>query len=406
MRDSDKYWSRDFERIVTPPQKREDWARVWEAIRAEYRSRRGDREGAIYTNHQGFLALNAVCHMLQQKPVMPLDGIGGVTMSIQMAVVAAQSLNREYTAWSGNARTNLYELRDVTAEAAADAVLKNRHGIAVIDTTSRSKDGSSPLWTEKYKRRHEATHVWQFTLNPSNKGLISEEKMLADPEYPALVEKLGNYYKDTTTLGDIFSEATAEAIAGAGWKAGLKTRTRTKEFLGRFFREVKRIYGKEALDLLHLVHPYVRVVLDQVRSESIHRDVLLSSDIRLREQSTIETASALKQMAAINPFDPNERRSWSELGADIVRMARETVKGLDPAKDGPDISALRQIAKMEPVNTGDKRLSWKDLTLAAVETARNADEAIKGANVEMNVGAAVAQEVHRDERAPAQSISL
>jgi hypothetical protein len=63
--------------------------------------------------------------------------------------------------------------------------------------------------------------------------------------------------QEKTTPADIYSEATAHAVAGAGWKVGLRTRARAEAFLERFFREVKLTYGEESLKILHLAHPHV-----------------------------------------------------------------------------------------------------------------------------------------------------
>jgi len=414
------YWG--AERIVIAPRTTEEWEQVWGAIRAEFRPRPGEREGCLYTNHQGFVALNAMVNMIQKKSTMPLNGIDGMTLSRRLAFLVAEGLQDEARCWSGEARRNLYELGDVTAEAVADTMIKNRRGVAAVDTTSRSFDGSPSLWYEKYKRRHEATHVWQFTLNARNMGLISEERMMADPEYPVLSQTLGNYYEKTTPA-DIYSEATAHAVAGAGWKVGLRTRARAEAFLERFFREVKLTYGEESLKILHLAHPHVRRVLDYVRSVETdirrgeertsgnavksggrgiadsggtgeqtpgasrrdevspgslgeRRDDGTEDDVnarrgigfigmggfdsegRLGGKITIETdrkddralalTSALKKIAAIEPSDPGDTRSWRELAVVVVGTAREAVAGFERAEEGKLIPALLEIAEMDP----------------------------------------------------------
>src|SRR5262249_30415572 len=283
--------------------------------------------------------------------------------------------------------------------------------------------GYSPsLRHEKDKRYHEAAHVWQYTVNPNNLGLISEEEMLADPDYPVLAREVGKFHKNPTPE-DVYSEGTAWGIAGEGWHVGLYTKARAEGFLGRFFRAVKLRYGQETLDLLHLAHPHVRRVLDYVRSESVERErnvgrreettsgravesgntgapdaggareeiagasrrgEVSSRSMGQRRESgrlrstflgvgdfgsngqlggttTIETvprgdramaqAVALTRIANIDPSNPNERRLWPELGAAAVGMARDALVNVAQSENGVTVSALREIAKMEPVQT-------------------------------------------------------
>src|SRR5215475_5490795 len=287
MRDFKKYWSKDFERILTHPKTEEDWGLVWGAVRGKFKYRSGNREGVLCTNHQGFIALNGLSHMIGKKePALfqELDSSDGITMPNELALVVTHALRAEAEFWFGGARAGLNRLSVLVVEALADARVKNRNAIAVVDTTSPSIYGYSPsLRHEKDKRYHEAAHVWQYTVNPKNLGLIREEEMLADPYYPVLAREVGKFHKNPTPE-DVYSEAAAWGIAGEGWNVGLYTKARAEDFLERFFNSVKHQYGREALDLLHLAHPHVRRVLDYVRSESLA--VELERNVGRREETT------------------------------------------------------------------------------------------------------------------------
>jgi hypothetical protein len=403
MRDFNKYWSKDFDRIVTPPEKPEDWGPVWSAVRGKFKFRPGNRDGCLCTNHQGFVALHAVSRIIGEKePLLAheLDSSDGITIPNQLALVVAHALRAEAECWFGSARTGLNRLSVLVIEALADARVKNRNAIAVVDTTSPSLYGYSPsLRHEKDKRYHEAAHVWQFTVNPENQGLISEERMLADPEFPVLAREVEKFRKNPTP-SFVYTEATAWAIAGEGWNVGLQTKTRTETFLGRFFRDVKAEYGQAALDLLHLVHPHIRKVLDYVRSESIERTVGRREERTsgnavesggtgaADSEGTGEQTAGASRRDEVSPGGLGEGR---DDGADEVktrlrrgglgmggfdsgirfggRMSVEIAFTRD--RDFVLTSALEKIATIDPSNPGDTR-SWQELGNSAVAIAREA----------------------------------
>ena len=400
MNDSGKFW--ETERIVIAPETAEEWGPVWSAIGAEFRSRSGNREGSIYTNHQGLVAIRAMSRMITEKSTtLPelqendFRDLDGMTLPRRLAFLVGNELMGEAKCWSGKAQEGLNKLSDVVGTAVADAFIKNRNGVAVIDITAPSSYGYSPSLRHKMGIVfHEGTHVWQYTLNERNLGLISEEKMLADPEYPVLAQTLGNYYENMTPQ-DIFSEVTAWGIAGEGWNVGLYTKARTEAFLERVFRAVKLDYGQEALDMLHLVHPHVRRVLDHVRS--VGRDVGRgeekasgtavasggrgiedsdrtgeeipgasrgyeaspgslgarrddgSGEVKMRLGINLALTSALKTIAAIDPSNQAETRTWRELAAVAVGTARAAVAGFERVEEGKVNQALMEIAKMDPV---------------------------------------------------------
>jgi len=460
MNDSGKFW--ETERIVIAPETAEEWGPAWSAIGAEFRSRSGNREGSIYTNHQGLVAIRAMSRMITEKSTtLPelqendFRDLDGMTLPRRLAFLVGNELMGEAKCWSGKAQEGLNKLSDVVGTAVADAFIKNRNGVAVIDITSPSSYGYSPSLRHKMGIVfHEGTHVWQYTLNERNLGLISEEKMLADPEYPVLARTLGNYYENMTPA-DIYSEATAWGIAGEGWNVGLYTKARTEAFLERFFMAVKLDYGQEALDMLHLVHPHVRRVLDHVRS--VGRDVRRGEEaasgktverggrgvgntdgtgeeiagasrrveaspgslgegrddgpdeVKMRLGINLALTSALKTIAAIDPSNQTETRSWRELAAVAVGTARAAVAGFERVEEGKVNQALMEIAKMDPAGGQDARRSCKEVTVMAVEMARTALDAI---SQDMNVGtdvvmdaAEMARDTHINGRAPAQDIS-
>lgn len=487
MRDFNKYWSRDFKRITTPPQSTKDWGQVWGAIRGKFKYRTGNKEGCLCTNHQGFVALSAFSHRVRgSEPVFlaELNKGDGITISNEDMRDIAHALRAEAECWFGSARTGLNRLSVLVIDALTDAMVKNRKAVAIVDTTSLSMYGYSPsLRHQKDLRLHEGAHVWQWTINPTNHGLISEEKMISDPEYPVLAREVGELYGNPNlSVRFKYSEAVAWAIAGEGWNVGLHSKARTEGFLERFWTEVKLEYGPEALDLLHLMHPHVRRVFNYVRGrvernvgrreETTSRAVVESGDgsvteadktggetpgssrraevsqrslgerrdsgtddgndhLRIAflgrggfssgrhrgEQIAIETApqgdrrltqpQALEKIAAINPYDTKERRLWPEIGRFAVGLAREAIKGLAPAEEGIVVSTLREISQMKPVNTGDKRLSWKDVTVMAVKRAREAQAAIlqQGVNIEKDVAIGAGEAVQRNARAPAKGVS-
>lgn len=424
------YWR--TKRIVDIPQTPKEWEQVWTDIRAVFRPRSGGREGCLYTNHQGLIAVLSTVSTITNKPLDILI-TDGITLNWPLAQEVKNTLLSEARSWTGKARIKLQELGESFNELLANAMLTKKLAVAIVDTTTPSLDGSR--WGRlKSTLRHEATHVWRRTVNDRNPGLIREEKMISDPEYPVLSQILGRHYEDPTAPR-IYDEGVTYAIAGKGLMAGLPTKGRTNGFLARFFTEVKREYGQEALDLLRLAHPNAGRVLAHIKDESVERDVRADTklvglpiqrndffkfdlEIRLGEQASIGNIpqgdldlvqrQALEKIAAINLSNPSEMRSWSQLGRLAVGLAREALAGLGPAENGTAISALRQIAKMEPVNTGDKRLSWKNVAEKAVETAREAwDLILQSANVQTNVvmsAAEVTREIHRNERAPARGI--
>jgi hypothetical protein len=466
MSESSKFW--ETERIVIAPETPEEWGPVWSAIGAEFRSRSGNREGSIYTNHQGLVAIRSISLMIkEQSTALPelhehdFRDLDGMTLPNRLAFLVANQLMVEARCWSGQAKEGLAKLSDVVGTAVADAFIKNRNGVAVIDITSPSAYGYSPSLRHKMGIVfHEGTHVWQYTLNEQNLGLIREEKMLEDPEYPVLARMLGNYYENMTPA-DIYSEATAWGIAGEGWNVGLYTKARTEAFLERFFRAVKLDYGREALDMLHLVHPHVRRVLDHVRFErdvgrgeertsgyavegggggiadsgrtgeeipgASRRDEASPGslgegrddgpdEVKMRlgisvtnGDRALALTSALKTIAAIDPSNQADTRSWRELAAVAVGTARAAVAGFERVEEGKVNQALMEIAKMDPAGGPDARRSCKEVTVTAVGLARTAlDEISQGTNVGTDVAMGAAEtalDAPSNGRPPAQGIS-
>jgi hypothetical protein len=119
--------------------------------------------------------------------------------------------------------------------------------------------------------------------------------------------------------------------------------------------------------------------------------------------------SALKTIAAIDPSNPADTRSWRELAAAVVGTAREAVAGFERVEEGNVIRALLEIAEMDPGGGADARRSCKEVTETAVKMAYAALDAIsQGANVGKDVAMGAAETMrdsHSNERAPAQGMS-
>jgi hypothetical protein len=97
MNDSGKFW--ETERIAIAPETAEEWEPMWSVIGAEFRSRSGNREGSIYTNHQGLVAIRAMSRMITEKsttlPELQEDDfrdIDGITLSRRLAFLVGNEL--------------------------------------------------------------------------------------------------------------------------------------------------------------------------------------------------------------------------------------------------------------------------------------------------------------------------
>ena len=119
--------------------------------------------------------------------------------------------------------------------------------------------------------------------------------------------------------------------------------------------------------------------------------------------------SALQKIAAIEPSDRSDTRTWGELASVAVRTAREAVAGFERVEEGEVIQALLKIAEMDPGGGQDARRSCKEVTETAVKMAHTALDAIsQGANVGTDVAMGAAETMrdsHSNERTPAQGMS-
>jgi hypothetical protein len=391
-----KYWN--TKRIVDVPQTTEEWGHVWAEIGAVFRPRSGEREGCICTNHQGFIAVQATLAMSAGRPLADLTLTDGLTLQWPWAFDVREQLQRQALSWSGKAQSKLQKLSDVIAEALADSMMKKKQAVAVVDTSSLLFGRWPKLWYEKYKRRHEATHIWQYTLNDKNLGLISEEKMLADPEYAVIAEKLEDYYPKMAPA-DVYSEAIAFLIAGQGVPVGLPTKKRANAFLERFFKEVQLEYGQQALDRLRIVHPRVRQLLDNVRSESVER--IFGREEARRSGNAVESGAA-EQIAdagrrdEVSPGSMEERRDdgteaevkirkgiiLTEMGGFNSEISFGEKRSIETAPKGDRALAPQQsLEKIATINLSDPNETrlWSTLGSAAVAIAREAVAGLKSA---------------------------
>src|SRR5262249_44123019 len=109
MSSANNYWG--TERVKSFPQTLEGLEQLWSDIRAEFRPRSSGKEGCLYTNHQGFIAVHAAINVVQRGPALvPIDGADGVTLRLSMAVRIAEALRLESMYWSGKAGENFDKL--------------------------------------------------------------------------------------------------------------------------------------------------------------------------------------------------------------------------------------------------------------------------------------------------------
>jgi hypothetical protein len=403
MSSASNYWG--TERVKSFPQTLGELEQLWGDIRAEFRPRSPGREGCLYTNHQGFIAIHAAINNIQSiqtgQALLPIDRGDGVTSSIIMAVRIAETLRLESMFWSGKAGENFDKLAGSYVEAIENAIANNRRAVSVVDTSSNDYLGRHTLWYEKYKRRHEATHVWQFSVNSRNLGLISEQEMKADPDYPLLSKGLAGYYPDMTAE-DVYSEAVAMTVAGAGYLAGFRTRKHAEAFLDRYFRQVILAYDEKALDTLHLVHPHVREVINHVaaylgrREEKASGRNVENSAGGNGETKGIDEPTTRESRGVRGPQE-HVAGGWGGDGGAERGVSREQIvagAGRVSASKHPDqslrehgstgselpttgqpsvhlIAALGKISTIEAADPSGLR-TWKELALSAGNIAREA----------------------------------
>jgi hypothetical protein len=238
-----------------------DLKEAWGNIRAEFRGRsRG--EGCLYTNSQGIHAIKTAFEFIQQAPYS--GRVDALTTNLSGAVEAIDYFRDMAGVLGGKAGENVSNLADLFEEAILDAMTNKREGFAAVDTTVPGDKDDPPLTYLKRLLRHEATHVWQYTVNHKNPGLLSDKVIKADYDYPKLRQAFSAYYENIKP-NEIVAEAVAFVVSGDWKRAGFTDQEQGLKFINRFFSNVVIRYGKKALDSLRLTHPTVKEVIENVR---------------------------------------------------------------------------------------------------------------------------------------------
>lgn len=305
---------------------------AWGNIRAEFRGReRG--EGCLYTNSQGMHAIKTTFELIQQEPYR--GRIDALTTNLSGAVEAIDYFRDQAHVLGGKAGESVGKLADLFEEAILDAVTNKREGIAIVDTTVPGDKDDRQLTSVKKSLRHEATHVWQLTINHKKPGLLSDTVIKADPAYPMLKRTFSEYYANIKP-DEIVSEAVAFVVSGDWKKAGFTNEEQGLEFIGRFFSNVVIRYGKKALDSLHLTHPTIKGVIENVRN-------IPTRELRSRGKTTKDVGGGPESVEEGSRNDGEAPRNRAKIRATQSRLAGgwscEDVGGL--RGNGAEPSAVR-----------------------------------------------------------------
>jgi hypothetical protein len=239
-----------------------DLKEAWGNIRAEFRPRTKG-EGCLYTNSQGIHAIKTAFELIQEQPYS--GRVDALTANLSGAAEAIEYFKDMAGVLGGKAGAGVSHLADLFEEAILDAVTNKREGFAAVDTTAPGDKDDPPLTYLKKLARHEATHVWQYTINHKSPGLLSDEVIKADPDYPRLKRAFSAYYENIKP-GEIVAEAVAFVVAGDWKRAGFTNEERGLKFINRFFSNVVIHYGEKALDSLRMTHPKIKEVIENVRN--------------------------------------------------------------------------------------------------------------------------------------------
>lgn len=242
-----------------------DLKEAWGNIRAEFHGR-SSGEGCLYTNSQGIHAIKTAFELIQE---IPYSGrVDALTTNLSGAVEAIEYFRDIADVLGGKAGENVSNLADLFEEAILDARKNKREGFAAVDTTVPGDKDDPPLSYLKKLVRHEATHVWQYTINHKNPGLLSDKAIKADSDYPKLKLAFSAYYENIKP-NEIVAEAVAFVVSGDWKRAGFTDQEQGLKFINRFFSNVVIRYGKKALDSLRLTHPTIKEVIENVRRTPI-----------------------------------------------------------------------------------------------------------------------------------------
>jgi hypothetical protein len=309
-----------------------DLKEVWGNIRAEFRGR-AIGEGCLYTNSQGIHAIKTTFELIQGKPYS--GRVDALTTNLSGAIEAVDYFRDIANVLGGKAGENVSNLADLFEEAILDAREYKREAFAAVDTTVPGDNDDPPLTYLKKLVRHEATHVWQYTINHKNPGLLSDKALKADPDYPTLKLAFSAYYENIKP-NEVVAEAVAFVVSGDWKRAGFTDQEQGLKFINRFFSNVVIRYGKKTLDSLRLTHPTIKEVIENVRR------------IPIRELgSGRETAKAIgsgpESVAERPRNDSDATRDRATIRTAQSRLAGggigEDVGGL--RGDGPEPGAVR-----------------------------------------------------------------
>jgi hypothetical protein len=243
-----------------------DLKEAWGNIRAEFRGR-ASGEGRLYTNSQGIHAIKTTFELIQQKPYS--GRVDALTTNLSGALQAIDYFRDQAGVLGGKAGAGLNNLADLFEEAILDAMTNKREGFAAVDTTVPGDKDDPPLTYLKKLLRHEATHVWQYTVNHKRPGLLSDKVIKNDPDYPRLKRAFSTYYANIKP-NEIVAEAVAFVVSGDWKKAGFTDEEQGLKFINRFFSNVVIRYGENALDGLRSTHPTIKKTIKEVM-ENVRR---------------------------------------------------------------------------------------------------------------------------------------
>lgn len=320
------------ERMEVKPETFSDLKEAWGNIRAEFRGRsRG--EGCLYTNSQGIHAIKTTFELIQKKPYP--GRVDALTTNLSGAVEAIDYFRDIADVLGGKAGEGVSNLANLFEEAVLDAMTNKREGFAAVDTTVPGDKDDPPLTYLKKLLRHEATHVWQYTINPKNPGLLSDKVIKADPDYPRLERAFSAYYENIKP-NEVVAEAVAFVVSGDWKNAGFTNEEQGLKFIDRFFSDAVVRYGKKALNSLQLTHPTIKEVIENVRRIPIR-------ELGSRRETAKDIGGGPEGVAAGSGNDSEATRDLASLRSTQSRLGGrwigENVGGLQGY--GPDPRAVR-----------------------------------------------------------------
>jgi len=313
-----------------------DLKEAWGNIRAEFRGR-ANGEGRLYTNSQGIHAIKTTFELIQQKPYS--GRVDALTTNLSGALQAIDYFRDQALVLGGKAGACLNNLADLFEDAILDAMTNKREGFAAVDTTVPGDKDDPPLTYLKKLLRHEATHVWQYTVNHKRPGLLSDKVIKNDPDYPRLKRAFSTYYANIKP-NEIVAEAVAFVVSGDWKKAGFTDEEQGLKFINRFFSKVVIRYGENALDSLRSTHPTIKKTIKEVM-ENVRRIPIREHESG-REAAT-DFGSGPESVAQRSGNDGEATRDRAPIRSTQGRLAGgwtgEDVGGL--RRDSADHNAVR-----------------------------------------------------------------